>query len=172
MQGSSSNEVFCFYIALNIKIRADRNAKLAVESLAVELTNERDLLQKQLNAATEGFQKTKDEGKTPENDFILRGSKIVEQNLSNDQFSADEFAQLMNMSRSAFSIKWKRETGETPADYIKNRRFDLARTLLLTTDFPVSEISERCGFKEASHFTNSFSKKFEMTPTEFRRLKG
>ena len=164
-------EVFCFYIALNIKIRADRNAKLAVESLAVELTNERDLLQKQLNAATEGFQKTKDEGKTPENDFILRGSKIVEQNLANDQFSADEFAQLMNMSRSAFSIKWKRETGETPADYIKNRRFDLARTLLLTTDLTISQISERCGFKEASHFTNSFSKKFEMTPTEFRRLK-
>lgn len=179
-------EICCFSLALYYKTKKERQQNFENNQRLISLNAEHEALKQQAEAERrkqaeeqdvlklqlENMKKTVINGHTnTENEFILRGQKIVADNLSNEQFSVDEWARLMNSSRSIFSTKWKKETNETPSDYIRNCRFDFARTLLLTSQLNISEIAERCGFKEAAHFTNSFTKHFGMNPTEFRRLK-
>ncbi|NME70699.1 helix-turn-helix domain-containing protein [Flammeovirga aprica] len=54
-------------------------------------------------------------------------------------------------------------------DYIKHLRLSKAKSLLLTTDLPISEISIQVGYQSIPHFTNRFKKEFGVTPVQFRK---
>jgi len=60
-------------------------------------------------------------------------------------------------------------TGTTPAAWIRARRLDAARRLLETTDLPVDQISDDCGFGNAVTLRQNFAAAFSTTPTEYRR---
>ena len=64
---------------------------------------------------------------------------------------------------------FKQIVGCTPLAYLKNVRIDRAKTLLLSTDFTISEISLQVGFASASHFAKTFQKVTGMTPSAFLR---
>lgn len=54
-------------------------------------------------------------------------------------------------------------------DYIKHHRLSKAKSLLLTTDLPISEVSIQVGYQSIPHFTNRFKKEFGVTPMQFRK---
>ncbi|WP_052444664.1 AraC family transcriptional regulator [Flammeovirga sp. OC4] len=54
-------------------------------------------------------------------------------------------------------------------DYIKYLRLSKAKSLLLTTNLPISEISIQVGYQSIPHFTNRFKKEFGVTPVQFRK---
>ncbi|KXX67502.1 AraC family transcriptional regulator [Flammeovirga sp. SJP92] len=54
-------------------------------------------------------------------------------------------------------------------DYIKYLRLSKAKSLLLTTTLPISEISIQVGYQSIPHFTNRFKKEFGVTPVQFRK---
>ena len=62
--------------------------------------------------------------------------------------------------------------GTSITRYIKDQRLFLAKKLLLEPSFQkvtISEIAYRAGFNDLSHFSNSFSYKFELSPKEYRQ---
>lgn len=67
-----------------------------------------------------------------------------------------------------FSKKFKRETGQSPKDYLLDQRFERARFLLKKSSKSVSEISTQLHFCSQSYFTEQFKKRYHVTPVEYR----
>ena len=63
---------------------------------------------------------------------------------------------------------FKKKNGTTLHEYITEKRLGYAKELLLSTDLSIAEIGERCGFSGASYFTECFSKRIGVTPSEYR----
>lgn len=99
--------------------------------------------------------------------LVKRAVAIVEKNMDNIEFSTDEFAREMNMSRSNLHLKLKAITGEPTIDFIRKIRFSEACKLLKDGRYTVSEVSSMVGFNTPSYFATSFKKYFGCLPTEY-----
>lgn len=81
-------------------------------------------------------------------------------------------AAAFQLSPAKFNGHFKRETGQTPADYIARARCAKARELLLGTRRPVTAIAFDLGFCSSQYFASVFKKYTGMSPKEFRRSGG
>ena len=105
--------------------------------------------------------------------LLKRAMAIVEKNMDNIEFSTDEFAREMNMSRSNLHLKLKAITGESTIDFIRKIRFNEAAKLLKDGRYTVAEVSTMVGFNTPSYFATSFKKYFGCLPTEYiKKSKG
>ncbi|RMH16004.1 MAG: AraC family transcriptional regulator [Gammaproteobacteria bacterium] len=74
------------------------------------------------------------------------------------------------MSRSNLALRFKEVLGETLMDYLMRWRMLKAQELLKTSDYSLSDIAERVGYKSESAFSHTFKKQFGQTPGNFRRV--
>jgi len=79
-----------------------------------------------------------------------------------------EFSNLSHRTLARLIHKW---TGRTIEQEIKRVRMETAKRLLRETDYPVTLIGARCGFKKPEYFCNLFRQVTGMTPKEFRSQK-
>ena len=98
--------------------------------------------------------------------FVKNILRVARANISNAEFSKDEFASLVNMSSSLLYKKTKSLTGLSPTDFIKTIRLDHALSLLQSREYTVTEVSELCGFTSVAYFSTVFRKHFGKSPTE------
>ena len=64
-------------------------------------------------------------------EFMSKAIQVVEENISNEDFTSDEFASQLCMSRSSLYLKMNSISGEPPANFIRRIRFNKACKLLL-----------------------------------------
>ena len=81
-----------------------------------------------------------------------------------------ELAQIVNMSPSHLSYKFKVETGISLARYQKALKLQKAKELLETTCLRIKEVMVMVGINDESHFVRDFKREFHVTPTEHRVL--
>lgn len=86
----------------------------------------------------------------------------------NKKINIEEYAIAHNMSVSWFIRSFKEYTTVTPAQYILSLRISNARTLLETTSYNISEISDIIGYENPLYFSRIFKKQCGMSPSEFR----
>lgn len=103
-----------------------------------------------------------------DDEFCGRLAKIMTKHFSNAQFSMDDFAEEMAMSRSAFYVKVNEVTGDTPNKYMRSFRLKKATDLLLNDKSTIEEVAYMCGFKDAGYFSKLFKAEFGMTPKEYK----
>lgn len=103
--------------------------------------------------------------------ILNKAISIVEKNMDNTEFSTEEFAKAMNMSRSNLHLKLKALTGESALDFIRKIRFKEACRLLKDGRYSISEISDMVGFNSPSYFATCFKKHMGCLPTEYIRTK-
>ena len=99
--------------------------------------------------------------------FLQNAISIVERNMDNSDFSTEEFASEMNMSRSNLHLKLKALTGESALDLIRRIRFKEACRLLKEGSYSIAEISYMVGFNTPSYFATCFKKYIGCLPTEY-----
>ncbi len=80
----------------------------------------------------------------------------------------EEFAKLCGRSLSAFKRDFKNTFNTTPSRWIMSKRLEHAKKLLLNSDLNVNQICYDSGFKNNSHFIQSFKKKFQLTPNQYK----
>lgn len=85
-----------------------------------------------------------------------------------EEITLAELCRVANMSKSHFCRKFKTAMGMTVMDYILKTRIAAAKSLLLSSDLSISEISERCGFSGVSFFSQRFKAETGMTASAFR----
>ena len=83
--------------------------------------------------------------------------------------SLDAAADELGASVSSIVKTLKKQTGQTFLQHLHAIRLTQAKELLATTDNPVYEIAEQCGYYDPSHFNHRFKSEVNMTPVEFRR---
>ena len=80
-----------------------------------------------------------------------------------------DLAQMVHLSVSQFNRRFRELFHASPAQYIARVRTNAACRLLTRTGLPLSEIAERTGFYDASHFGKRFKRSVGVTPDEYRR---
>ncbi|WP_118974927.1 helix-turn-helix domain-containing protein [Taibaiella koreensis] len=78
------------------------------------------------------------------------------------------FASRMNLSPNYLSDLLQRFTGKTTLEHIHLQLVDKARSLLWSTQKPVSEIAYMLGFEHPSHFSRLFKSKTGHSPSGYR----
>lgn len=84
------------------------------------------------------------------------------------KLKVDEFASLCGRSLSAFKRDFKKTFNTTPSKWIKCKRLEYAKILLLESDLNINQICYDCGFINPSHFIKSFKNEFNIPPHQFR----
>lgn len=85
------------------------------------------------------------------------------------KLSTTHLAEMACMSRSRFSVLFKKTVGNSPHDYLLCTRINEAKKLLVTTELSVDEIAEKVGFGDVGTFIRAFSRKERITPLKYRR---
>ena len=98
--------------------------------------------------------------------FMKRMIEVVHENLSNAQFSKNDFAFEMNVSPSLLYKKVKSLTDQSPTDFIKVVRLNKAIELLRSKKYSITEVSELCGFASVGYFSTVFRKHYGKSPTQ------
>lgn len=85
-----------------------------------------------------------------------------------EDLSLDSLADHFFLSSCYLSHQFKKVTGFTLINYIQQVRINRARDLLLSTDRPISEIAQSCGFQSFSQFNRIFRQIYGQSPSAMR----
>lgn len=87
-----------------------------------------------------------------------------------DDLSLEMLAEKNGVSKYHLSREFKRFMGLNFIDYLIRVRLNHAKELLRFTDLPVSQVTERCGFHDVSHFIRVFRlREGGLTPLQYRK---
>lgn len=86
----------------------------------------------------------------------------------NRKLLLEEVAEHEQLSMVYLSHFFKEQVGMSFQDYLKQKRFEEARRLLLTGDQTIMDICFSCGFSDMRYMSRVFQESLGMTPKEYR----
>ena len=104
-------------------------------------------------------------------EFMEKVIAVVKENLNSEDFTADNLAEQLCLSRSSLYLKMNAISGEPPANFIRRIRFNEACRLLREKRYTVAEISNRVGYSNPANFSTAFKKYVGCLPTEYVKNK-
>jgi Signal transduction histidine kinase len=102
-------------------------------------------------------------------EFADKLNKIMESELSNSDYSVDDFAAALKLGRTSFFRKVKGVTGYTPNEYMRIFRLKKALELIHNSDYNISEIAYKVGMNDPHYFSRCFKELFGVAPTSCRQ---
>jgi signal transduction histidine kinase/DNA-binding response OmpR family regulator/ligand-binding sensor domain-containing protein len=102
--------------------------------------------------------------------FMAQVNAVLDEHLSDPQFSIRDWAELLHMDRTTLYRRIKGETGQPPEEYLFEKRLQAAARLLTEGTGNVAEVADAVGFASVSHFSRRFKQRFDTTPAAFGRL--
>lgn len=102
-----------------------------------------------------------------EKTFVEKVDAIIEENISNPDFSLEHIISAVYMSRSQVFRKFKHFMKKNPGEYVRKIRLEHAAKLLNQRKFNVNEIAGLTGFGNTSNFITCFKKHYGITPKKY-----
>ncbi|WP_435522853.1 helix-turn-helix domain-containing protein [Chryseobacterium indoltheticum] len=99
-------------------------------------------------------------------EFLNRIYEIIDENLDDNNFSVDELASELSMSRTSLHRKVKMMFNVPTGEIIKIYRLKKAAQFL-KQNYSVSEVAYMTGFNTPSYFTKCFKEYFGKTPNTY-----
>ncbi|MCD8079715.1 MAG: response regulator [Bacteroides sp.] len=99
-------------------------------------------------------------------EFLDRTLEIIHQELSNPEFSINDFCRMLGMSRTSVYNKLKTLTDQSPNDFIRIIRLNRSKELLISRKYTISEVSFMVGFSDPKYFSTCFKKQFGISPSK------
>ena len=99
--------------------------------------------------------------------YMEKALNYINDNLS-DNLTLADIAAYAGFSRNYFSTIFADLNGLSPWDYITIQRIEMSKNLLCSTSFSVTEIAERCGYRNLANFNRQFKRIVGCSPREFR----
>lgn len=93
---------------------------------------------------------------------------FIEENLDRD-LSLEAMAVEAEISPLYLPHAFKAAVGQSPHQYVLQRRIQKARSLLTSTDSPIADIALAAGFSSQSHLSNWFRRLVGVSPATYRR---
>ncbi|MBY7025122.1 MULTISPECIES: AraC family transcriptional regulator [Clostridium] len=93
--------------------------------------------------------------------------KYIQENY-NKEIDIITLSDICHYNQYHFMRFFKKHTGKTCIQFIKNYRLEKAASLISNTDLSITEISLEVGFTNISYFIRSFKEKYNKTPKEFK----
>lgn len=107
----------------------------------------------------------------PNGDIVKTIKTYVRQNLSDSSLSLKQISETtLFMNADYVSKIFAKRTGEKFSSYVTRKRLEVARALLATSEYRISQIAEQAGFgNDAQYFCRIFKKATGMTPGEYAK---
>ncbi|MEM9573918.1 MAG: GlxA family transcriptional regulator [Pseudomonadota bacterium] len=99
--------------------------------------------------------------------LVRRALRTMDDNLETS-LTIQQIAQQLDTNVKELQRRFSRSLGMTPAQVLRHKKLNHAKTLLLSTQMPIAEITVRCGYENASAMTRAFKQKFGSSPLSYR----
>lgn len=96
----------------------------------------------------------------------IRLERYVEQHIS-EKLTSAELSKALGVSRAQL-YKAVGNKGTGVAGYVRNKRIEIAKQLLLSSDYKVSAIAQMAGIGDYNYFTKLFRMHTGLTPRQYR----
>jgi signal transduction histidine kinase/DNA-binding response OmpR family regulator/ligand-binding sensor domain-containing protein len=98
--------------------------------------------------------------------FLSKVMEVIENNLSDEDFSIEQFGKEVGMSRMQLHRKLKALTGKSPSSYLRSIRLAKAKKMIEDKKGNISEIAYSVGFSSPTYFTRCYKEEFGHLPSE------
>ena len=94
--------------------------------------------------------------------------EYIQQHLA-EPISIETLADHACLTKSYLIRSFRNTLGQTPLQYILQKKVQKAQTMLLGSDLSVTEVARAVGFQDTSYFIRLFRKNLGITPQEYRK---
>lgn len=100
--------------------------------------------------------------------FVRKVREVVEEHLSDFNFTVEQLCKYVFMSHSQLHRKLEALTGCSPNKFIRIIRLNKAKQLLKNPGKSIGMIAQDCGFNDQGYFARVFKQENSVTPQEWR----
>jgi signal transduction histidine kinase/ligand-binding sensor domain-containing protein/DNA-binding response OmpR family regulator len=100
--------------------------------------------------------------------FLKKAISLIEENISNNDYSIDDLSSNMRLSSDNFYRKIKNLSGLSATQFITIIKLKRAAQLLDNSDYSISEILYAVGFSSPSYFAKCFKKQYGISPSQYQ----
>lgn len=86
-----------------------------------------------------------------------------------ENITLDKLSEITHMSKYYLIHSFNKYMGESPMNYLQQKRIQVAEGLLTKTGYSVSDIASNVGFSTQSYFSQIFKKYYGTTPSLYRQ---
>jgi signal transduction histidine kinase/ligand-binding sensor domain-containing protein/DNA-binding NarL/FixJ family response regulator len=104
---------------------------------------------------------------SPDELFIKKVLVLIDNNISNPNFSVEELSSEVFVSRYTLYKKILSMTGKTPNELVRSMRLKRAAQLLETGHLTISQICHKVGFKSQKYFVKTFKSEYNTIPSKY-----
>ncbi len=105
--------------------------------------------------------------KDSRSEFLKALDGSIVQSIKEGSLTTSQLAKNMFMDRTTLFRKIKKETNQSPTQYLMEFRLNLAKKQLKQQHNSISEVAYFCGFDSLSYFSTCFKKQFKINPSEY-----
>jgi signal transduction histidine kinase/ligand-binding sensor domain-containing protein/DNA-binding response OmpR family regulator len=98
--------------------------------------------------------------------FLKKVNDAINKNITDENFSIEDFSSEIGMSRTQLHRKLKALTGKSASRYLRSVRLSKAAKLLAEQKQNISEVAYSVGFASPQYFTRCFRDEFGHPPSE------
>ncbi len=88
-----------------------------------------------------------------------------------ERITLEDISRNLYLSKSHIERVFKKEYGQTPMAYCAQQKIILVASMLVTTDYSLSQIAQQLGFSDVKYMSKSFKRIKGKTPMEYKREK-
>ena len=100
--------------------------------------------------------------------IVQKAVLLIDNDLS-AHLTLSTIAKAQDLSQGYLATVFKRETGKSVCEFIRERRMAHAEDLLSSTHLQIQTIAQHCGIVDLQYFTKLFKKQTGKTPNEYRK---
>ncbi len=120
--------------------------------------------------ACAGYEYLKTTISDSEQSLDVQIANYINTNLSGD-LSVQNLCREFRISVNELYSIFKEYFSSTPAEYVKNRRLNVACDLFESSSLKVNAVCKKVGIADYNYFSKIFKKRFNLSPTEFRKAR-
>ena len=94
--------------------------------------------------------------------------KYVESKI-HEPLTVADICRQFSISRSSLQLLFKNAVDQSPKKYISDMKLERSRQMLRENKYTVSEISLKLGYSSIHYFSNAFTQKYHISPSEYAK---
>ena len=104
---------------------------------------------------------------TFDKEFLEKINRIIEDHLPDENFTSENLAEELFVSRSQLNRKLNAITGQGPGEFIRIFKLKHAARLITEKKLSITQVALEVGFSSPAQFTRAFQKHFNCLPSEY-----
>jgi YesN/AraC family two-component response regulator len=99
---------------------------------------------------------------------VVKKAVLLIDSDSSAELSLGSLAKKLEVSTGYLATVFKKETGKTVSEYVRDRRIHYAMHLLETTNLQIQTVAMHCGIMDVQYFSKLFKRQTGKTPKAYR----